>query len=110
MAAEFQERRRSPRITVKDRGQEFRLGRRVRVRVIDISASGALLAADEQLPLGAKGRVQMLLGGAQFEGQVEITRQHPGPADAGHLLGVTLVPTQPRHHEALEQFLRRAGT
>ena len=108
MAQEFQERRRTPRVAV-DGKYEFRLGRRLRVRVVDISASGALLVADERLPVGSSGRLQMSLGGSQFEGQVQIKREQPAGAIKGHLVGSVITPSQPRHQEALEQFLGRAG-
>jgi hypothetical protein len=107
MAAEFQERRRTPRVALEGR-QELRLGRRIRARVVDISGSGALLSVDEGVPVGARGRLQISLGGAQFEAQVLIRREQAG-VGSGQLLGAVLTPTHARHQEALEQFLRRAG-
>jgi hypothetical protein len=88
---------------------ELRLGRRVRVRVVDISASGVLLASDERLSVGTQGRLQLSLGGNQFEGQVEIRREQPGSGGEGYLLGAVVKPTQARYQEVLDQFLRRAG-
>jgi hypothetical protein len=108
VASEFQERRKTPRVALHGQ-QEFRLGRRIRVKVVDISASGALLAADERLPVGTRGRLQVSLAGAQFEGQVQVKREQPVQAGGSHLVGLTVSPSQPRHQEALEQFLRRAG-
>ena len=108
MVAEFQERRRTPRVATGGR-YEFRLGRRIRIRVVDISGTGALLAADERLPVGTRGRIQVSLGCAQFEGQVEVRREQTATAGQSHLVGLTLSPSQPRHQDALEQFLRRAG-
>jgi hypothetical protein len=105
---EFQERRRTPRVATHGR-YEFRLGRRIRIRVVDISGTGALLAADERLPVGTRGRIQVSLGGHQFDGTVEVRREHTAPAGQAHVVGSTLTPSQSRHQEALEQFLRRAG-
>ena len=108
MTGEFQERRRTPRVATQ--GQyEFRLGRRIRIRVVDISGTGALLAADERLPIGTRGRIQVSLAGNQFEGQVEVRREQLASAGQSHLVGLTLSPSQSRHQEALEHFLRRAG-
>jgi hypothetical protein len=76
---------------------------------VDISATGALLAADERLPVGSRGRLQVSLGGSQFEGQVQVKREQPAHGDNVHMLGSMVTPSQPRHQEALEQFLRRAG-
>lgn len=108
MAAEFRERRRFPRTLIHGR-QEFRLGRRFRVRVVDISASGALLASDDALPVGGKGRLQILLGGSPFEAQIEVRREQPDAEGRGRLIGATVAPSQPRHRDALDQFLKRAG-
>ena len=109
MAGEFQERRRTPRV-VMDGRHEFRLGRRMKVRVVDISGSGVLLAVDDRLPVGSTARLQIALGGAQFEGQLVVQREqsaHDG--SKAHLCGAVVTPSQPRHQDALEQFLRRAG-
>lgn len=104
----YQERRRTPRVAL-DGKDEFRLARRVRVRVVDISAGGALLAADERVPVGSVGRLQVSLGGHQFEGQLQVKREQPALSGHGHLLGGVVTPSQARHQEALAQFLRRAG-
>ena len=58
----FEERRKSPRVAVG--GQYvFRADQRVRVRLLDISAAGALLQTDERLPVGGVGKLRLSLGG-----------------------------------------------
>lgn len=108
MAAEFQERRRTPRVTMTV-PQEFRLGQRIRVRIVDISAGGVLLACDEPLAVGSTGRLQVSLGGSQFEGQVQVRREQPAPDGKGHWVGSALTAAQPRYRDVLDQFLKRAG-
>ena len=109
MAGEFQERRRTPRVAMDGR-HEFRLGRRLRVRVVDISGSGVLLAADDRLPVGSTARLQIALGGAPFEGQLVVKREQPAhDGTKSSFCGAVVTPAQPRHQDALEQFLRRAG-
>ena len=108
MAGDFEERRRTPRVELGGRFQ-LRLGRRLRVGVLDISASGALLACEERLPAGSTGRLHVQLGGAHFEGLVEVRREQTAPGKRV-LLGSALTPSGPRHQEALDAFLRRAGT
>lgn len=109
MAGEFQERRRTPRVAMDGR-HEFRLGRRLRVRVVDISGSGVLLAAEDRLPVGSTARLQIALGGEQFEGQLVVKREQPAhDGTQSHFCGAVMTPAQPRHQDALEQFLRRAG-
>jgi hypothetical protein len=103
---EFQERRRGTRVALA-RGPELRLSRRVRVRVVDISAGGALVAPEEQLPVGARGRLRVLLGGENFEASVEIRREH-GHAGTPILQGAVIVSADQANQAALEQFLRRS--
>jgi hypothetical protein len=104
----FVERRRTPRVALRDR-QELRLGRRIRVRVIDISAAGALVAVDERLPVGSAGRFQLLLDGHQFEAQVQVKREQAARPGEGYLIGLGITPTEARYQDVLDQFLARAG-
>ena len=108
MSEHFQERRRSPRVAM-DGGPEFRIGRRLRVRLLDISANGALLSLDERLPLGSKGRLQMLLGGNPFEAAVEVRREELAEDGRSRLAGVTMSSVPAPQQETLDEFLRRAG-
>ncbi len=81
--------------------------RTVRVKVMEISADGALLGADEVLPASLSGRLFTTLGGQRFEAEVNIRR-----VDADRLpvlYGVAVVPADPRAREALAEFLRKAG-
>jgi PilZ domain-containing protein len=106
---EFRDRRRSPRVVVN--GQfEFRAGRRIRVRLIDISANGALLATDERVPVGATGRMHLLLGTGAFETKVEVKREEASGNGRGRLLGVSMFAAQAMHQAMLDDFLRRAGS
>ena len=107
MAEPFQERRRTPRVPVAT-PQELRLGRRVRVRLVDISASGVLLWSDDPLPVGSEGRLNVLLGGMPFEAQAQVKRQAPAADSTGCLLGTALT-TAPPQQRTLQGFLQRAG-
>jgi hypothetical protein len=109
VADEFQERRRFPRVAVEDTHYEFRIARRIRVRLLDVSANGALVASDERLPVGITGRLRLFLGGTPFEGSVEVTRDEPSAAGRGRSAGVAIVSMQPAQRDTLEEFLRRAG-
>ncbi len=85
------------------------MGQRIRVRIVDISAEGVLLAADEPLRVGSSGRLHLSLGGAQFEGQVLVKREQPAADGKGHLFGAVLTPAEPRYRDVIDQFLKRAG-
>jgi hypothetical protein len=106
-AVQFQERRRSPRVPAQG-WSEIRFGRRVRVRLVDISAAGALLSTDERLAAGENGRLHVLLDGDLFEARVEVKREAPAADGRGRLAGIAMV-VETMQQELLEEFLRRAG-
>lgn len=105
----IQERRQSIRAPVRT-PLEFRLERTIRVRVLDLSASGALLWTDDAQPVLAPGRFSMLLGSMCLEGLVRITREEPGDGDGGRRLGAALTRFYPGQEQWLEEFLRRCAT
>jgi hypothetical protein len=88
---------------------ELRSGRRVRVRLLDISAVGALLASEERLAVGTKGRLHVLLGAATFETVVEVKREEAAADGRGRVAGVSMLTAPMQQQDALEEFLRRAG-
>jgi hypothetical protein len=100
------ERRRSPRVPV-EKGPHVSVIRTLRVKVMEISGDGALLGADEALPIHASGRLFTTLAGQRFEGEVNVRRVDVSRAPVLH--GVVIVPADTRDREALEEFLRRAG-
>jgi hypothetical protein len=89
---------------------QLRAARRVRVRLLEISANGALLATDEPLPVGGKGRLRLLLGATPFETTVEVKRETPSADGRSRVAGVSIVSMPTAQQDALEEFLRRAGS
>jgi hypothetical protein len=67
------ERRQVPRVALDGR-LECRLELRTRVRLLDISVSGALLAAELALPVGVPARLQSSLGATAFHSDVQVRR------------------------------------
>ena len=102
------ERRRFPRVPIDGR-QELVTGHRVRVRLMDISATGALIACDERLPVGSRGRLHLVLGAAPFDAVVEVKREARGAAGKGWTAGVSMVSPERPQQVTLEDFLLRAG-
>ena len=100
------ERRRCPRVSM-DHGPRMTVGRTLRVKVMEISADGALLSADEPLPVHASGRLYTTLGGQRFEGEVNVRRVEADRTPILH--GVVVVPADARDRDALGEFLRKAG-
>jgi hypothetical protein len=85
---------------------ECSMRRRVRVALQDVSATGALLAAGERLPVGAGGRLQTRLGDQPFDARVEVVREESG-SDRPRA-GVALGPLTRDQQDVLDRFLRRA--
>jgi c-di-GMP-binding flagellar brake protein YcgR len=103
------DRRRSVRIDVSV-GEFIRLEMRDRLQVLDISLSGALVASNTALPVGARGRLVAGLAAAlPFDAEVVAKRQELRPKlSARAAFGAAFLTMDERSRRALEQFLRRA--
>ena len=102
------ERRQTPRTTPA--GIECRLELRTRVRLLDISLSGALLAAELTLPVGASAQLRSGLGASTFRSDVQVRRGvglPPGVPLKG--LGAMFTTMDERSRRSLEDFLRKAS-
>ena len=104
------ERRRHARANVPA-GEDVQFEVRHRVRLLDISLSGALLACDAGLPLGAVGQVRAALSAAPFTADLQVRRQHPAGAHRPPqpALGTMFLSMDEVSRRSLEQFLRRAS-
>ena len=102
------ERRQTPRAVPG--GIECRLELRTRVRMLDISLSGALLAAELALPVGAAAQLRSGLGASAFRSEVQVRRSvglPPGVPLKG--LGAMFMTMDDRSRRSLEDFLRMAS-
>jgi c-di-GMP-binding flagellar brake protein YcgR len=110
MTAEFlPERRRAPRAVLRP-STECRLEMRTRVRLVDISLTGTLLASDAPLPIGAHAQLRSKVAASSFTPAVQITRiaDESGQA-AGRALGAAFTAMDERSRRSLEEFLRKAS-
>jgi c-di-GMP-binding flagellar brake protein YcgR len=103
---ESQERRRSPRVTLPQ-DEECDLQLRTRVRLLDISATGALVESELPLPIGARGQLRFALAGASFAPTVQIRRRATTPARDANL-GTLFTSMDDTSRRRLEEFLRKA--
>jgi hypothetical protein len=103
------ERRRLPRVEVED-GLECRLEMRTRIRLVDISLTGALLSSEAQLPVGTKAQLQAGVGAAPFAPEVLVQRvvERSG-REAAAGLGAVFVGMDEKSRRSLEAFLRKAS-
>ena len=103
------ERRRVPRVEVED-GLECRLEVRTRIRLLDISLSGALLAGEAPLPVGTRAQLRAGVGPAPFAPEVQVQRQvNRGGREANPALGAVFVGMDDSSRRSLEEFLRKAS-
>jgi hypothetical protein len=101
-----QDRRRSPRVLLPQ-DEECSLQLRTRVRLLDISASGALVESDVPLPVGATGQLRFALAGAAYTPTVQIRRRAGSPARDLNL-GTVFTSMDESSRRRLEEFLRKA--
>jgi hypothetical protein len=98
-----------PRVAL-DSGVECRLELRTRVRLLDISLSGALLAAELALPVGAAAQLRSSLGPTTFSSDVQVKRNATlSPAIPLKGLGAAFTAMDDRSRRSLEEFLRKAS-
>jgi c-di-GMP-binding flagellar brake protein YcgR len=102
-----QERRRTPRVDVPD-AFECRFEMRVRVRLIDISASGVLLQSDAALPVETEGELKAVLATTRFSPNLQVRRTAPLTRNEGMQLGMVFVEMDDGSRQSLEAFLRKA--
>lgn len=104
----FGERRKSPRTPCRGE-HSWKLTLRAPVRLLDISAGGALFASDVPVPL-SEGRLRVRFAGRPFDADVKVVRQsHGDPALQGygrHALAAVFDTMDQRSRAAMEEFLR----
>jgi hypothetical protein len=110
MTTEFTtERRQSPRVVLEG-NMECRLDLRTRVRLLDISLSGALLAAELALPAGASAQLRSGLGASAFQTELQIRRSAALSAVVPvNGIGAIFRSMDERSRRSLEDFLRKAS-
>ena len=103
---DINERRRSPRVMLPV-DEECSLQLRARVRLLDISLSGALVETELPLPIGAKGQLRFALAGSTYAPTVQIRRRAGSQARELNL-GTVFTSMDDTSRRRLEDFLRKA--
>jgi len=88
---------------VSDRGS--------RVRLLDISVSGALLGAEVRLPVGTRAHLRSAITATAFSPDIQVCR-HADAASRSSAVGLGAVFTtmDERSRRSLEDFLKKANT
>jgi c-di-GMP-binding flagellar brake protein YcgR len=102
------ERRRGSRVSL-DAGANCRLVMRARVKLLDVSAGGALISADTVLPTASVGQMRAALITGSFTPVIEVLRQNPSRHPDRRELGVRFQSMDDHSREQLEGFLKRAA-
>jgi c-di-GMP-binding flagellar brake protein YcgR len=103
------ERRRGPRVTV-DEQVDCRFEMRARVRLLDISATGALLVSETVLPIESAGQLKSVLASARFSPSLRVKRTASLPSHEGTQLGTVFLEMDDESRKSLEAFLKKATT
>jgi hypothetical protein len=103
------ERRRLPRVEMSEEMRPVcTMQVRTRIRLLDISLSGALLSSEARLPVGTRGLLSAGVGAAPFSSDVQVKRQiDRGGRDTG--LGAIFVEMDEASRRSLERFLAKAS-
>jgi hypothetical protein len=83
---------------------------RARVRLVDISANGALLMSDAVLPVDTQGQLKAVLSTARFSPNLQIRRSAALPRNEGMHFGTVFVDMDDQSRKSLEAFLKKAMT
>jgi len=110
MSGAFRERRQGPRAQLPP-AAECRLQLRTRVRLLDISLTGVLIASDVELPVGTRAQLRSTVAAASFTPAVEVKRVADSSDRTGaRALGATFTRMDDRSKRSLEEFLRKASS
>jgi c-di-GMP-binding flagellar brake protein YcgR len=103
------ERRHSVRVAVPEQ-IDCRLDLRTRVRLLDISLNGALLATELPVPTGTPAQLRSALGANAFRTEVQVRRsQSLAVGVPMNGVGTMFTTMDERSRRSLEDFLRKAS-
>jgi PilZ domain len=84
------------------------LTREVRVRVLDISATGCLVESGRRMPVGTAGRLRLQIGDASYADDVRVVRcEMVESARAGYQIAMQFLPTTPCHPRSIRHAIAR---
>jgi hypothetical protein len=100
----MEERRRSPRQIVE--GHSMAVHSAESVRILELSASGVLLQAQDAVGVRSKALLRLSVGGSPFAAEIEVTRVGlaPHPSE-GYRIAAQFLAITPRHRQLIERFI-----
>jgi hypothetical protein len=97
----MEERRRSPRRIVE--GHSVAVHSAESVRILDLSASGVLLQAQDAVGVRSKALLRLSVDGSPFAAEIEVMRV--GPAADGYRIAAQFLAITPKHRQLIERFI-----
>jgi hypothetical protein len=100
----MEERRRSARKTVE--GHSMAVHSVESVRVLDLSATGVLLQAQDAVGVRSKALLRLSVGGSPFAAEIEVMRIAPAPQPGdGYRIAAQFLAITPNHRQLIERFI-----
>ena len=76
------------------------------VRILDLSASGVLLQAQDAVGIHSKALLRLSVGGSPFAAEVEVMRVGPAPQPSdGYRIAAQFLAITPSHRQLIERFI-----
>ena len=76
------------------------------VRILELSASGVVLQAQDAVGVRSKALLRLSVGGSPFAAEIEVTRvglaTHPSE---GYRIAAQFLAITPRHRQLIERFI-----
>jgi len=104
MSQPFVERRREPRFALPAGAAQAERHLTVSVRIVDMAASGALLASPVPLEVGQGGQLRVRLGDEPIEANIAVRRVAADHHKHGYNIGAAFVALTDAVREAMKRF------
>jgi hypothetical protein len=76
------------------------------VRILDLSATGVLLQAQDAVGVRSKALLRLSVGGSPFAAEIEVMRVGPAPQPSeGFRIAAQFLAITPRHRQLIERFI-----
>ena len=76
------------------------------VRILDLSATGVLLQAQDAVSLRSKALLRLSMGGSPFAAEIEVMRVGPAPQPSeGYRIAAQFLVITPKHRQLIERFI-----
>ena len=76
------------------------------VRILEVSATGVLLQAQDAVGVRSKALLRLSVGGSPFAAEIEVMRVGPSSRPSeGYRIAAQFLAITPRHRQLIERFI-----